>query len=87
MPVETIDGLPSFYQKLFLEIRSWLVGVALTEYCGKSTKREDEEPATKLAIYERALMCNGFKYLHFFRFFLKDQDSKVVRPKPYRPYC
>ena len=71
LSVETIDRLPSFYQKFFLEIRSWLVGVALTEYCGKSTKREDEEPAAKLAIYAHALMCNGFKfkYLCFFRFF------------------
>ena len=73
MPVETIDRLPLFYQKLFLEIRSWLFGVALTEYCGKSTKREDEEPAStraaKLAIYAHALMCNRFKYLCFFRFF------------------
>ena len=30
MSIEMID-LPLFYQKLFLEIQSWLVGVALTE--------------------------------------------------------
>ena len=55
--VEMIDKLPLFYQKLFLEIRSWLVGVALTEYWANQTASRTKNLPLGPAISPHVLQC------------------------------